>query len=273
MTSPIAAFLEGLAGGAEQGSEFRYRRDTRRQAQAEHADDRTYEQARRLREGVAAGLQAQNLQGQIDDRRLDNERQAEGQAFQEQTTLEGLDLQRQGLENRAKQDARAPKLAEEEHRRNRLFDAEHPIGGGEGAAHYRPGSPEHRAAWIPKRAQELVDNSGHYAGEDKLSPRAARQQAEAEYSTFFGLDAPLSHAPSPGHVPGHAGRLRSSPHMPLGDSTPAGRAQSMRAEGATPDQEGADSVATQQAAWDRAAQHLKATRPGTDPASVLGPRP
>ena len=68
MTSPVAQFLTGLLGGVEVGAEFRGRRDDRRQAQAEHGDDRAYEMARRLREGVAFDLNRQNLQGQIDAR-------------------------------------------------------------------------------------------------------------------------------------------------------------------------------------------------------------
>lgn len=66
MTSPVAAFLDSLVGGVERGTAFRQQRDDRRLVLSEHADDRQYEQARRLREGVAAGLEGKILQYQAD---------------------------------------------------------------------------------------------------------------------------------------------------------------------------------------------------------------
>lgn len=274
MTSPVAAFLDSLVGGVERGTAFRQQRDDRRLVLSEHADDRQYEQARRLREGVAAGLEGKILQYQADHLgepspvRLnpgetyydprgghepytapDRERAPSGSDFELIVAPDGT-VQRvpkmgapgvvPGVRGRVPRDGSDPSL------------------------HPRLGSQEHRKAWVAERAQKLYDGSRGYADSTPISMEAARDQAETQYDAAYG--PPPSHAPSPGHVTGHPGRL-GIPSPPQSGGFPGGTYQA-RPKGAD-----GDSVATQQAAWDRAAQHIKATRPGTDPASVLGPRP
>lgn len=67
MTHPVTGFLEGLMGGVQAGTQFRWARDDRRQAQAEHAGDQEYEKARRLREDVAFELQQRVGNAQLDN--------------------------------------------------------------------------------------------------------------------------------------------------------------------------------------------------------------
>lgn len=57
MTSPIAAFLNNLVGGAAQGYQFRAGIEDRKRNIRYEAEDREYEKARRLREEVGFGLQ------------------------------------------------------------------------------------------------------------------------------------------------------------------------------------------------------------------------
>lgn len=57
MTSPLAEFLNGLSGGAQQGYSFRTGIEDRKRRIASEDDAAQYEKARRLREDVAFGLQ------------------------------------------------------------------------------------------------------------------------------------------------------------------------------------------------------------------------
>lgn len=89
MTHPLAAFLDGTMDGIERGAEFRYRRDSRRQALSEHGEDREYERARRLREGVGHDLLMRGREGDIAQQNRTMEVE-EGRRLQVQKAAAGI---------------------------------------------------------------------------------------------------------------------------------------------------------------------------------------
>lgn len=129
--------------------------------------------------------------------------------------------------------------------------------GGGGAIRATPGSPEHRQAWILARVREMGKPDVY--GE-RPSVEEAEQRAVQEYERAYPPPPPAAERPIRS---GWKGPRRPS----AGFSAPAAATPPPAAPAAA----AGDPAATQRQFWDAAAAQLKTE--GTDPVTVLGPRP